>query len=106
MEAVGQRDSRRKLEVEGKGPRVDLSATISALQSDIVGTVEGGGSSQGVTSTTEDAETTVFLELEQLVIAQATSRGKSKEEVAEALIDRLSNGLAAQLPRYRRSPAP
>jgi len=78
------------------------SATISGLQSGIVGTVEGGGSGQSVTTATEVTETTVFLELEQRVIAQASSRRKSKEEVAEALIERLANGLSAQLPRYRR----
>ena len=65
--------AKRLIKVEDQ--RRIQSATISALQSDIVGTVEGGGSSQGVTSTTEVAETTVFLELEQRVIAQATSRG-------------------------------
>lgn len=77
------------------------SASIAGIQSGIVGTAEGGGSGQSVTKSTEYVEDTVFLELEQRVLAQATSRGKSREEVAVALIDRVSNGLSSELPRYR-----
>lgn len=104
---LGRRlDEAAKKLIKVEDQRRIQSATISGLQSGIVASVEDGGSGQSVTASTEVTETTVFLELEQRVIAQATSRGKSKEEVAEALIERLSNGLAAQLPRYRRSPAP
>jgi len=77
------------------------SATIAGVQSGIVGTAEGGGSTQSVNKSTEIVEETVFLELEQRVVGQATSRRKSREEVAVALIDRVSNGLASNLPRYR-----
>lgn len=77
------------------------SATISGFSSGVVDSVEGGSSGQDVTATTEVTLPTVFLELEQRVIVEATARRKTKEEVAEALLVRLANGLAAHLPRNR-----
>lgn len=83
---LGRRlDEAAKKMIKVEDQRRIQSATIGGLQSGIVGTVEGGGSGQSVTSSTEVTETTVFLELEQRVIAQATSRGKDKEEVVEAV---------------------
>lgn len=99
---LGRRlDEEAKKTIKVEDQRRIQSATISGLQSGIVGSVEGGGSGQTVTANTEVVEATVFLELEQRVIAQATSRKKSKEEVAEALIERVSTGLSSQLPRIR-----
>jgi hypothetical protein len=100
---LGRRlDEAAKRTIRVEDQRRIQSASIAGLQSGIVGSVEGGGSGQQTTASTEVTETTVFLELEQRVIAQATSSGKSKEDVANALIERISNGLASQLPRYQR----
>lgn len=75
------------------------SASIAGMQSGIVGTAESGGSGQTVTKSTEITEIVTFVELEQRVLAQATSRGKSREEVASALIEKLAGNLSSQLPR-------
>lgn len=99
---LGRRlDEEAKRTIKTEDQRRIANATVAGLGSGAVASMEAGSSGQSVTASTEVTETTVFLELEQRVIAQATSRRKSKDEVAEALIDRLANGLSSQLPRYR-----
>ncbi len=76
-----------------------VQATVAGVQSGVVTEADVGMGTQAISESSEHVETEVFFELEQRVVAQATSRRKSKEEVAESLIERLSNGVASQLPR-------
>lgn len=77
------------------------NATVSSAAYGIVSSTEAAAGGQSVTKTTEITLPTVFLELEQRVVAEAKARRKSKPEVADALLERLVSGLASQLPKNR-----
>jgi hypothetical protein len=86
---------RKTIRTEDQKRLFQLSA--AAIQG-AASNLDVGGSATAQTASSERVETTFFAELEQRLAASASSRGKSKAEVAEAMADRLANGIANQLP--------